>query len=382
MRDSHDIFSSLPQDVIFQILLKLPTKSLLLVRCVSKSFASLISHHHFLKLVAYSAATGSCDGGTGDPRHLLYYESTDYTKQYISFHGATGFSLCKRLEAPFKSVHGYLRLVGSSSGLICFFDTNYFTYIGTVILWNPLIRKFQILPDTHRFHRFTAKFSHTAVGFGFDHKIFDFKVVQILHDWDYECESGRQALVYGIKNESWRKIEVVVPCFMLKNWSSNVFVNGAVHWLAYTRTTADGRPNCIMAFNISEEVFKVMQLPQDLELNFRESRLSPSVDEKSLAMFISYSNNAGERWDMWLMNEYGKVESWTRKYSIVQNHMVPLKFVNNGEDLLAMSNENLVLIDLEKEETKNLEVSGLPLSFYTAGFVPSLALLDDGQRCD
>ncbi|KAL2552760.1 Uncharacterized protein Fot_06379 [Forsythia ovata] len=33
-------------------------------------------------------------------------------------------------------------------------------------------------------------------------------------------------------------------------------------------------------------------------------------------------------------------------------------FVSNGEDLLAMSNENLVLIDLEKEETKNLEVSG------------------------
>ncbi|KAL2478755.1 F-box/kelch-repeat protein-like [Forsythia ovata] len=114
-----------------------------------------------------------------------------------------------------------------------------------------------------------------------------------------------------------------------------------------------------------------------LELNFRESCLSPSVDEKSLALFISYSNNAGERWDMWLMNEYGKVESWTKKYIIVQNHMVPLKFVNNGEYLLAMSNENLVLIDLEKEETKNLEVSGLPFSFYTAGFVPSLALFDE-----
>ncbi|KAL2546777.1 F-box/kelch-repeat protein-like [Forsythia ovata] len=119
-----------------------------------------------------------------------------------------------------------------------------------------------------------------------------------------------------------------------------------------------------------------------LELNFRESCLSPSVDEKSLALFISYSNNAGERWDMWLMNEYGKVESWTKKYIIVQNHMVPLKFVNNGEYLLAMSNENLVLIDLEKEETKNFEVSGLPFSFYTAGFVPSLALFDEKQRCD
>ncbi|KAL2468052.1 F-box/kelch-repeat protein-like [Forsythia ovata] len=113
-----------------------------------------------------------------------------------------------------------------------------------------------------------------------------------------------------------------------------------------------------------------------------ESRLSPSVDEKSLALFINYFDNAGERWDMWLMNEYGNVESWTKKYIIVQNHTVLLKFVNNGEDLLAMSNENLVLIDLEKEETKNHEVSSLPFSFNTASFVPSLALLDDRQRWD
>ncbi|KAL2454418.1 Ankyrin repeat family protein [Abeliophyllum distichum] len=41
-------------------------------------------------------------------------------------------------------------------------------------------------------------------------------------------------------------------------------------------------------------------------------RLIYYFDEKSLALFISYSNNAGERWDMWLMNEYGKVESWTK----------------------------------------------------------------------
>lgn len=288
--------------------------------------------------------------------------------------------MCKRLEVPFESFHGYLRLVGSSNGLICLFDTNYFTYIGTVILWNPSIRKFKILPDAHWFHRFTTEFSHMAVGFGFDYISFDFKVVQILYDRDYESERGRQALVYQIKNESWRKIEVAVPCFMHNNWSSNVLVNEAVHWLAYTRLTADGHPNCIMAFSISEEVFKVMELPRDLELNFRELRLSPSVDEKSVALFVSYSDNAGERWDMWLMNDYGKVESWMKKYSIVQNHMVPLKFLNNGEDLLEMRGENLVLLDLEKEETKNLKVSGLPLSFNTAGFVPSLALLGDGHE--
>ncbi|KAL2490223.1 F-box domain-containing protein [Abeliophyllum distichum] len=165
-----------------------------------------------------------------------------------------------------------------------------------VILWNPVNRKFKILPDSHRVHRFRSTFSHMSVEFRFNHKTVDFKVVQLLYDWNCDRVAANRGL------------------------------------------------------------------------NFRKSRLSRSVDEKSLTLFTSYSDNASDRWDVWLMNKLERWESWMKKYRIVRIHRsVPLKFVNNGEDLLEMNDENLVLVDIEKEEIKNLEVCGLPFSFYTAG---------------
>ncbi|KAI3444437.1 hypothetical protein Pfo_001102 [Paulownia fortunei] len=372
---NNDVFIKLPQDVIFQILTKLPTQSLLQLRCVSKSFNPLISHPHFLKLHLSSTTTAS------HPHHLIYYESTDYIKSYFSFHVDKTFSLCKILETPFNSVNGYLRLVGSSRGVVCLFDTNYFTFVGTVILWNPFIGKFKILPSLQGLNCFRSNFSHMAVGFGFDHRTVDFKVVKILYDCDNERDFLPKAFTYGVKIGSWRSIGLVVPCFMPKNWSSSVFVNGVVHWLAYKRPEFNGQPNCIMGFDVVEEVFKLMELPQNLGPNCKELRLSPLVDEKSVALFISYRENMDETWDLWLMNDYGKAESWTRKYTIVLEQVFfPLKIGNGGEILAAISDEKLVLIDVEKAEVKDLEVCGLPQSFYIAGYMPSLALLDIGEQ--
>ncbi|XP_073313832.1 F-box/kelch-repeat protein At3g06240-like [Primulina huaijiensis] len=373
MKESDDLYVKLPQDVIFQILFKLPTRTLLNLRCVSKSFVSLISHPYFLRLRLSCATAAS--------HHLLYYESSDYTKIYFSFHDSQTFSLCQKLETPFKSVNGYLRLVGSSRGVVCLFDTNYFNFVGTVILWNPFIGKYKILPCVQGFRCFKSSFSHMAVGFGFDQTNLDFKVVKILYGYDdNEHELRSEALVYGVKTGSWRNIGQVVPCFMPKNWCSNAFVHGVVHWMAYRRPQFDGHLNCIMGFDVVEDIFTLMELPQNLGPNCKELRLSPLVNEKSLSLFVSHRENMGESWDVWLMNDYGNVDSWTLKYVIVLEQVfVPIKIVNDGEILAAISDELLVLMNVETQEVMDLAVCGLPLSFYAADYDPSLALIDIGQ---
>lgn len=264
---------------------------------------------------------------------------------------------------------------------MCLFDTNYFTFVGTVILWNPFIGKFKILPCPQELNCFGSNLSHMAVGFGFDHRTVDFKVVKILFGCGNENEFLPKALIYGVKSGSWRSTGLVVPCFIPKNWSSSVFINGVVHWLANKRPRFNDQPNCILGFDVVEEVFKLMELPQNLGPNSKELRLSTLFDEKSLALFISYRENVGEAWDLWLMNDYGKVESWTRKRTItLEQVFFPLKIVNGGDILAAIGDEKLVLIDVEKEEVKDLEVCGLPLSFYAAGYMPSLAMLDIGEQ--
>ncbi|PIN26515.1 hypothetical protein CDL12_00718 [Handroanthus impetiginosus] len=377
---NNEVYCKLPQDAILEILTKLPTKTLLQLRCVSKSFTPLISHPDFIKL--HLSCTTGAGAGAPYPYHLIYYESTDYQKAYFSFHVDKSFSPCKILETPFKSINGYLRLVGSSRGIVCLFDTSYFSYVGTVILWNPFIGKFKILPSLQGLNCLRDDISHIAVGFGFDHRNFDFKVVKILYGCTNEREVPPEAFIYEVKIGTWRRLGSVVPCFMPRwPWSGSVFVNGIMHWLAYKRQLFSGPPTCIMALDLVNEVSKLMELPQNLGPNPKELRLSPLVDEKSVALFVSYHENVGKTWDMWLMNDYGEVESWTRKYIVVLEHVFfPLKIVNDGQTLAAISDEKLVLIDVEKEEVQDLEVCGLPLSFDMAGYTPSLALLDIGDR--
>ncbi|KAH6779962.1 hypothetical protein C2S52_011199 [Perilla frutescens var. hirtella] len=375
MADDDDVFTKLPLDVVFQILAKLPTKSLLQLRRVSKSFNPLILQPHFLKLHL------TADADADHRLHVIYYESTDYTKAYFSFHAEKSFSSCKILETPFKSVHGYLRIVGSDRGVVCLFDTNYFTFVGTVILWNPFIGKFKILPCPQEVNCFRSNVSHMAVGFGFDHINFDFKVVKILYSCDNEHEFMPKALICSVKSGSWRSSGLVVPCFMSKNWASSVFVNGVVHWLAYKQPRIDGQPNCIMGFDVVEEAFKLMEVPQNLGPNSKELRLCSWIDEKSVALFVGYHENMGEAWDLWLMNDYGNVESWTRNRTIVLEQVFyPLKIVNGGDILAAIGDEKLVSIDVENEEVRDLEVCGLPLSFYAASYMPSLAMIDIGEQ--
>lgn len=217
-----------------------------------------------------------------------------------------------------------------------------------------------------------------CIGFGFDRLNLDFKVVKIL----YSCDNVPKALIFSVKSGSWRSIGVVVPCFMPKNWSSSVLLNGVVHWLAYkNHPRVDGPPNCIMGFDLVEEVFELIELPPNLGPNLKEVRLCSWLDEKTVALFVSFRENVGEAWDLWVMNDYGKVESWTKNRTIVLEQLFfPLKIINGGDVLATIGDEKLVSIDVEKEEVKDLEVCGLPLSFYADTYLPSLAMLDYGEQ--
>ncbi|XP_059634328.1 F-box protein At3g07870-like [Cornus florida] len=366
---------NLPRDVMFDILSRVPIKSLLQFRCVAKSWPPLIAHPHFIKLHLARSTSDPTQGC----HFLLYYESSDYTKDSYSLRCINTFDEHMNLEFPFKSVHGYIRIVGSSRGLICLFDTNYFTYIGRIILWNPVIRKSKFIPNSHLSHRFRDSFSHMVVGFGFVSKIDDYKVVQILYDSDRLAIPD--VLVYTMKSNFWRKVGAVAPCYIPKCWTNNVYVNGTVHWMAYKRPKEDGVCDSIMSFDMSDEVFWEMGMPNNLSLNYNKVHLAVSDSGESLALILYFESGLGDWWEIWFMNEYGVVESWTKQFIIEQAQIsFPLCFLNNGELLFVLYNGKLVFYDPGDQQVKDLEIYGLPGSFRVVSYMTSLVLLDGGNE--
>ncbi|XP_049407140.1 F-box/kelch-repeat protein At3g23880-like [Solanum stenotomum] len=152
-KDSVLPMPNLPVELVTEILFRLPVKSLLQFRSVSKSWLSLISSPEFVK------------------NHLLLSASNkDYTHYGVMFkvassaiHVVTVCSLSSLLHHPVKEAidldypgkypkdHRYPRIVGSVNGLICLANS-LFNGVQELFLWNPSTRKYNRLPN-YRLHR-------------------------------------------------------------------------------------------------------------------------------------------------------------------------------------------------------------------------------------
>ncbi|CAI9263098.1 unnamed protein product [Lactuca saligna] len=365
-RSPHSIFN-LPQDVIFDILSRLPTKSLIQFTSVCTSSPPLISHPSFTKLHLSSSAAAA------DDHHLLvYYESTDYINQFYSFRSPITFQESLKLQIAYKNLHGYLRIVGSNKGVICFFDTNYYSNVGMVILWNPSIKKLKKIDDPSYI---LDRVSHFVVGFGFVSRTCEFKIVVIVYYLDNS--NTNSVSVYSLGTDSWKKKEDnIAPCYLMRGWSNNVFVNGFVNWLA-CKQEIRGVSHEIMAFDLEDEIFQVLELPKNIRPSYNQVHLASYGESSSLTFCAHYLELNGEKWDMWVMSDYGVVDSW-RKVCVISQPMLsipPLLMKNDNEVLIVTNDGRLMLFDVNKNEMFDLKTCGLPRMYRAINYTASLALL-------
>ena len=100
-----------------------------------------------------------------------------------------------------------------------------------------------------------------GVGFGFDPKTSDYKVIT---SWTGVL---RMALVlarthlYNLSGNSWRQIESVVTAKIDQLDSYGVLFNGAFHWHATFKDKDGGYYETIVAFHMSDEMFEYIPVP-------------------------------------------------------------------------------------------------------------------------
>ncbi|XP_076897192.1 F-box/kelch-repeat protein At3g06240-like [Bidens hawaiensis] len=173
-------------------------------------------------------------------------------------------------------------------------------------------------------------------------------------------------LVYSLSTNSWEKKEgVSAPCYMNNDWFSATFVNGFVNWLAFK----EDRSRVIMAFDLDNERFQVFDLPKDIIPNDYGNYLNLTMhsfgedDSLPLSLCAGYRQNNVNKLDVWVMGEYGVVDSWKKVFVISQL-------------LMLTSQGNLVLFDAIKNETQDLGTRGAPADFHAIRYTASLAQLD------
>ncbi|CAK9153594.1 unnamed protein product, partial [Ilex paraguariensis] len=263
------------------------------------------------------------------------------------------------LKCPFKTKSNtFFRLVSTTHGLLCLSD-DHFGYTSTLILWNPSLRKYVTLPQPRICYDSYGPYMF-ALGCGFDTNTNDYKVVRIAyvqHRPDsWEPNSGispqegylvpPQVEVFSLRNNSWKPITSNIPQHrMVEYFWSSVFVNGAIHWLGYCLKKQEGQSysNVIIGFDVGGEIFKDLSLPKMLVDEY-PLNLSISVCGEMITVFQYDSWPKSQRCCVWVMKEYGVVESWSKQFTVeLSNIYAVLGFRRNGEVLIAKSDGEVVL---------------------------------------
>ncbi|KAH6804189.1 hypothetical protein C2S51_032436 [Perilla frutescens var. frutescens] len=298
---------NLPEELIIEILLRLPAKSLLKFRCVSKPWLFLISSYEFAKAHLKFFTKNNCEhnrlivGSFRSPMDLYTcslrttVENTLYTGSiYPDVHILYDVI---RFDRPFCNTSSVVWSEGSCNGLVFVYEAP-----RTLILWNPTTRKHRVLPCS-RTHLRVKNYSR-RLGFGYDELHDDYKVVEVLN-LGSESAGEPRVKVYSLRNNCWK---------VLLNWPNEslvlgswMFLNGAIHWLVY----CIWRPAkwAIVSHDLALETFT------ELPLAFLKDEVL-KVEIKELGGCISVCCEYEMNLDVWLLKEYGVVESWTKAVRI------------------------------------------------------------------
>ena len=260
-----------------------------------------------------------------------------------------------------------VKVFGFCNGIFCLH--NYCD--DRIYLWNPSIKKYKRLAYTAL--TFKTVFPHFKHGLAYHSQNNDFKILRIL------CSYGTsmvlpQALVYTLSTDSWRR--VVVPEGSLTQSIGLIpeipiiFFNGALHCIA--NTTEDD--SFILCFDVNDERFREILLPAN---DFRVKHKRLVVIKGSLAL-VCYGKDLNEESDkccIWVMREYGVVESWTRS-TIPVNFGRVFGSTTSDELLIETRDRWLVSLDPDSLNVNSLGIRSPRCLRYTTDFMESLVLVD------
>ncbi|KAF9593263.1 hypothetical protein IFM89_021019 [Coptis chinensis] len=327
---SRDGDNVLPEDVVFQILVCLPVMSLFRFKSVCKSWRILIESSNFIEqhLNHHSHQYSNYNFVTLSPlRH--YGPPPNRRGINLCLRSGDRFEVTAQVDLPcLREVYHYRINTVACNGIVCLnikdVDYTYRKCIMHASLWNPATKQYRALPQSPFPPPPLNDFNYFGIGFGFDVKTNDYKVVRffILSD----SPGVTLAEMYNLSTDSWTTIDTaVLPVDYIGSDPKAPYRNGSYCWLA-----SKGRPtesengeifnhnHFILSFDFSSKVFGTMSLPEVDSVKFDVCpQLAILRDNLALINTVDFSYEmCTNNFEIWVLNEYGVKESWTKLYKV------------------------------------------------------------------
>lgn len=301
----------LNNDLVHEILLRLPVQSLVRFRSVCKSWCSIIDSSYFRN----SHLENQLKKNEDDETLFLQYSNWE-----MSILKADSGKLQKGFPVFQKFLNDYIgswaeaRLLvdGPVNGLICMYTK--IPYIRRkrswnlpIAIYNPCLDKINILPVSpwclllDRKHRYTMRSCIRSIGFGFDSVTKDYKIVQLIV---FPFSGTTYVELYSGTTNTWRELVLdnTMRCTCRIHGIQSKSVSSA-HW-RIEGMTGGMTVQYILSFDMQTEVFdKIMYSNLDVRSEVF------AKDDDSFAHFVRTCNL--QVLQVWELERRDKEGGWT-----------------------------------------------------------------------
>lgn len=237
-----------PDEVVLQILSRLPIKSLFRAKTVCKLWYRLVSDKYFIQLYNELSVKNSM-------LVVEVSESSGLKSSLICVDDRRG--VC---EFYLDFLKDRVKVRASCNGLLC---CSSIPDKGVYYVCNPMTREFKLLPKSRERNvtRFYPDGEATLVGLACNLSSQKFNVVLAGYHrtFGHRPDGTFKCMIYDSESNKWRKfITFQDDQFSHMNKNQVVFVNGALHWLT------GGGFSCILVLDLEYDMWRKMSLPDEV----------------------------------------------------------------------------------------------------------------------
>ncbi|KAK6928151.1 F-box domain [Dillenia turbinata] len=347
-----------PEDLIIEILSYVPVKSLSRFKSVSKSWYSLIQKPNFIAKHLHRSTKYPQNQGLLILSQIQHFPPDQCPTEILLtlFVGKT-LDFPSEVEFPpsVDKTLGDFTLIGPCNGIFCFSSKQ-----GTG-LWNPSIKEFRLLPQSCTVDE--LKYPVSQVGFGFDSKDNDYKVLDI-RSRTVSSQTHCVVEIYSLRADSWKRIDTHFPNSVLNGWfPSRAFSNDVFYWVGSVDSMTDSITDPIYAFDMVDETFWEVPKPVILQNSWHRILIFPLHGSVALVAFKP-NRVREEQCDIWVMEGSGNGADgdkvWTKLRTVgpFPGVVLPLGFSRNNELLLFDMHRGVIMFDDKVMESRGPIVHG------------------------
>ncbi|KAK7853304.1 f-box/kelch-repeat protein [Quercus suber] len=299
---------TIPNDHVEEILSRLPVKSLMRFKCVSKAWHTLISSHQFAKSHFQRASqnpnsmnvlvlTDNCVLSSGYGA-LFQSRAVHVQPVDVDFHDFPGWGE-KCVETS----------LASCNGLVCIELYHEYKWTSQYLVWNPSTKSYKNIPSSTS-TSYSVSCWVRRFGFGYDYSTDDYKILRPYH---YYHIHTFQIEIFSLKTFTWRTIQVDEENNFIRSvpfTEKTIYCHGAIYWSAQRY-----RKPSIIYFDLADEIFHELPWPESVSYYFRDES-SDTWDLGTFGEHLCLSVCTAESCSdiciqLWVMKE-----SWTRLATI------------------------------------------------------------------